>query len=180
MALSNGSTLIPFWKDLNQPINFLFSSLVKVQCVQQICNNIVYEFAINDGTGDWGHYQFDVISFDIVLNTDGPLFHYFRLSTFWFGGRTKNIFFWIDQIKALIKFRYIQLEFDTYFVPNKVNWQTVVYLAQMRERKKCNEIMSRRSTYSIITCCAFFPFNSPYIQSKRHELMGEVRSSVVC
>lgn len=66
-------------------------SLVAVQCVQQICNMIVYvcvcvsvRLPSSMGLGIWPlvRYQFDVISFDMVLNTDGQLFHYFRLLTF--------------------------------------------------------------------------------------------------
>lgn len=43
--------IIPFWKDLNRPINLPFSSLAKVQCVQQISNMIVcmIQFTIIDG-----------------------------------------------------------------------------------------------------------------------------------
>lgn len=91
-------------------------SLVTVRCVQQKFVDVAF-----------GHYQFDVISFDMVLNTDGQLFHYFCLLTFWCGDRMNSSFFWIDQIKALIKFRYVQLKFDTYCISKKVNWQTVVY-----------------------------------------------------
>lgn len=114
--------------------------------------------------------------FDMVLNTDEHLFYYFRLSTFRFRGKTENFLFWIDQINALIKFRYIHLEFDTYFFPEKVNWQTNECLFCEYGKKKCNEIMSRRS---MITCCTFFP--NPILNTfkRKVELMGKVRSSVV-